>query len=47
MRDINRLPILCDTITLQKRKTELENKMKEIEDAIKIFSRKKVMIAEQ
>ena len=32
------------TITLQNRKTELEKKLDEIEDAIRTFSRKQVFI---
>lgn len=43
---INRMPILCDTMSLQQKKAQLERKLEEIEDAIKIFSRKKVYIAE-
>ncbi|KAL0488336.1 enkurin domain-containing protein [Acrasis kona] len=44
--DLTSLPMICDTMGLKKKKTELENKLLEIEDAMKIFSRKKVYIAE-
>jgi hypothetical protein len=41
---LEKMPISMRTMTLQNRKTELENKMNEIETAIKTFSRKQVFI---
>lgn len=43
---ISRLPLKIETMGQVKRKTELEAKLKEIEDAIEIFSKDKVYIAE-
>jgi hypothetical protein len=45
-KNLRSLPIVCDTIGLKKKKTELENKLQEVDDAIGIFSRSKVYIAE-
>jgi hypothetical protein len=45
-KDTHALPIICDTIGLKRKKAILEAKMQEVEDAIKIFSRAKVYIAE-
>ena len=41
---IERLPISMRTMAVQKRKDELEEKLDEIEEAIKTFSRKQVFI---
>lgn len=41
---LEKMPISMKTITLQNRKTELEKKLDEIEDAIRTFSRKQVFI---
>jgi len=38
------MPISMKTLSMQNRKTELENKLNEIENAIKQFSRKQVFI---
>lgn len=43
---LTRLPIIIDTLSLRNRKAALEKQMSEVEDAIKVFSRKKVFIAE-
>ncbi len=43
---IGRLPLKIETLGQVKRKTELEAKLKEIEDAIAIFSKEKVYIAD-
>ena len=43
---INKLPMLCDTQFLQQKKNNMERKLQEIDEAIKIFSRKKVYIAD-
>lgn len=42
--ELRSLPLRCDTLRVQQRKTQLEVKLAEIEDAIKIFSRQKVFI---
>lgn len=42
--DLNSLPVSCDTLRIKTRKTELEKKLREIENAIKIFSRPKVFV---
>ena len=42
---ISRLPLKIETLGQVRRKTELEAKLKEIEDAIIIFSKDKVFIA--
>ena len=41
-----RMPLLVETPSAINRKAQLERKMQEIEDAINIFSRKKVYIKE-
>jgi hypothetical protein len=41
---LEKMPISMKTLSIQNRKTELENKLSEIEDAIKKFSRKQVFI---
>lgn len=41
---INKMPLSCDTFGLKRKKGLLEAQLKEIEDAIKIFSRPKVFI---
>ncbi len=41
---LEKMPITMKTMLMQNRKTELENKMTEIETAIKTFSRKQVFI---
>ncbi|KAL9658281.1 hypothetical protein ABK040_015603 [Willaertia magna] len=46
MTDIRKMPLICDTVVLQKRKTFLENKLLDIEAAIRTFSRKKLYIAD-
>ncbi|XP_063799893.1 enkurin domain-containing protein 1-like [Pseudophryne corroboree] len=44
IKDLLMLPIRADTLSIQNRRTELEKKLSEIEEAIKIFSRPKVFI---
>lgn len=41
-----RFPIVCDTLGLQRKKGQLELRLKEIEDAIKLFSRPRVFVTE-
>jgi len=41
-----RMPIIIDTLSLKNRKASYEKQMNEVEEAIKVFSRKKVFIAE-
>ena len=41
---LNALPVRVDTLRVKTRKAELERKLAEIEDAIKIFSRPKVFV---
>ncbi len=41
---IERLPISLKTMSLQNKKTELEKKLDELDDAIRIFSRKQVFV---
>ena len=41
---LNALPVRVDTLRVKTRKAELERKLSEIEDAIKIFSRPKVFV---
>lgn len=43
---ISRLPLKIETLGQVKRKTELEAKLKELEDAVAIFDKEKVYIAE-
>ena len=42
--ELSAFPLRVETVSRKKRKTELENKLKEMEDAIKLFSRKVVFI---
>ncbi len=35
-QDLGTLPFICDTVTLKNKKTALENKLVEIEEAIKV-----------
>ncbi|XP_054253181.1 enkurin domain-containing protein 1 isoform X2 [Indicator indicator] len=44
IRDLVMLPVRADTLSMQKRKVELERKLSQLEEAIKIFSRPKVFI---
>eukprot|EP00079_Xenopus_tropicalis_P015612 XP_004913560.1 PREDICTED: enkurin domain-containing protein 1 [Xenopus tropicalis] len=44
VKELQMLPLGSDTLSIQKRRTELEKKMVEVEEAIKIFSRTKVFI---
>ncbi|XP_009958999.1 PREDICTED: enkurin domain-containing protein 1 [Leptosomus discolor] len=44
VRDLVMLPVRADTLSVQKRRVELEGKLSQIEEAIKIFSRPKVFI---
>lgn len=41
---LNALPVRVDTLRVKTKKSELEKKLVEIEDAIKIFSRPKVFV---
>ena len=43
-KQLQSLPIRCDTLRVQKKRTDLENKLAEIDDAIRIFSRPKVFV---
>ena len=43
-RQISCLPIRTDTLTMRNKKQELDRKLAEVEEAIKIFSRPKVFI---
>lgn len=38
------LPVRTDTLSMQKKRVDLERKLSQIEEAIKIFSRPKVFI---
>lgn len=42
---MNRLPLRVETLSQVRRKNELEAKLREIEDAIKVFDRPKVYVA--
>eukprot|EP00656_Telonema_subtile_P050194 TRINITY_DN643_c0_g1_i3.p1 TRINITY_DN643_c0_g1~~TRINITY_DN643_c0_g1_i3.p1 ORF type:complete len:299 (-),score=92.72 TRINITY_DN643_c0_g1_i3:73-969(-) len=42
--EIAKLPFVIDTVGLRKKKQAMENKIKEIDDASRIFSRKKVYV---
>jgi hypothetical protein len=42
---INRLPIAANSMSIRQKRTEYENKLNEVEAALKTFSRKKVYIA--
>ncbi|XP_008944150.1 PREDICTED: enkurin domain-containing protein 1 [Merops nubicus] len=44
IKDLVMLPVRTDTLSMQKRRVELERKLSQIEEAIKIFSRPKVFI---
>ncbi|XP_013399062.1 enkurin domain-containing protein 1-like [Lingula anatina] len=44
LRQLNSLPIRSDTLRVRTKKEELETKMAEVEEAIKIFSRPKVFV---
>ncbi|KAM8947099.1 enkurin domain-containing protein 1 isoform 1-T1 [Pelodytes ibericus] len=44
IKELLRLPIRADTLSIQNRRTGLEKKLSEMEEAIKIFSRPKVFI---
>eukprot|EP00472_Partenskyella_glossopodia_P007978 CAMPEP_0197525538 /NCGR_PEP_ID=MMETSP1318-20131121/12859_1 /TAXON_ID=552666 /ORGANISM="Partenskyella glossopodia, Strain RCC365" /LENGTH=262 /DNA_ID=CAMNT_0043079051 /DNA_START=59 /DNA_END=847 /DNA_ORIENTATION=- len=44
--ELARFPLVVETISRKKAKKALENKMKEIEDAIKVFSQERVLIEE-
>ncbi|NXF36024.1 ENKD1 protein, partial [Nyctibius bracteatus] len=44
IKDLVLLPMRSDTLSMQKRRVELERKLSQIEEAIKIFSRPKVFI---
>ncbi|NXC50738.1 ENKD1 protein, partial [Penelope pileata] len=43
-KDLVMLPVRADTLSIQKRRVELERKLSQIEEALKIFSRPKVFI---
>lgn len=43
-RAIQALPLRIETLSAVRRKEELERRLKEIEDALKIFSRPKVLV---
>lgn len=42
-----KLPLMCETPGQIRRKEALEAKMKEVEDAIRIFSRSRVLVREE
>ncbi|NXH21550.1 ENKD1 protein, partial [Bucco capensis] len=44
IKELITLPVRTDTLSMQKRRVELERKLSQIEEAIKIFSRPKVFI---
>lgn len=44
LTQLNALPVRVDTLRVKTTKAELERKLAEIEDAIKIFSRPKVFV---
>lgn len=44
LTQLNALPVRVDTLRVKTTKAELERKLSEIEDAIKIFSRPKVFV---
>ncbi|NXP03860.1 ENKD1 protein, partial [Thinocorus orbignyianus] len=44
IRDLVMLPVRADTLSMKRRRVELERKLSQIEEAIKIFSRPKVFI---
>ena len=45
MQQMSCLPVRTDTFRLRTRKNEIESKLAEVEEAIKIFSRPKVFVA--
>ncbi|NWI70888.1 ENKD1 protein, partial [Todus mexicanus] len=44
IKDLVMLPVRSDTLSMQRRRVELERKLSQLEEAIKIFSRPKVFI---
>lgn len=44
VNELNKLPIRSDTLRSQRRKMELEQELKKLEEGIKVFSRPKVFI---
>ncbi|XP_072165688.1 enkurin domain-containing protein 1-like [Diadema setosum] len=42
--DLLKFPLSCETLRAKNRKAEIENKLAEVEEAIKIFSRRKVFV---
>ncbi|XP_070545327.1 enkurin domain-containing protein 1-like isoform X2 [Ptychodera flava] len=42
--ELARLPVTADTVRARSKRAEIENRLSEIEEAIKIFSRKKVFV---
>ncbi|KAM4049719.1 enkurin domain-containing protein 1 [Anomaloglossus baeobatrachus] len=44
LKELLMLPVRADNLSIQNRRTELEKKLSEIEEAIKVFSRPKVFI---
>lgn len=42
--ELNSLPVSCDTLRIKQRKVEIETKLREIENALKVFSRPKVFV---
>jgi hypothetical protein len=43
-KDLCRLPFTCETPSQIRHKTSLESRLTEVEEAIKVFSRKKVYV---
>ena len=44
MKEFQSLPVTADTVRVLERKSKLEAKLREVDDAIKIFSRPKVFV---
>ena len=44
MKEFQSLPVTADTVRVLERKSKLESKLREVDDAIKIFSRPKVFV---
>lgn len=44
--NLRKMPVICDTVGLRRKRKEMEDKIDEIENALKIFSKKKVFISE-
>lgn len=44
IKELVMLPVRTDTLSMQKKRVDLERKLSQIEEAIKIFSRPKVFI---